>query len=207
MHFVQRGQKRIEANGRRHGRENLPARRDWPGKEEKMEKKLALTRLEGATLLKKAGIVPSLLEGRDFHLQELDGVYDPEISPEGEWDDTAWHGGPNSGGREGYRGVNAIHRVSLSNQEFVILQKERHYVNGSSFETNHERNYPDGDCGCCGDFFYIFRSQGEELDAKRITKEKLEKLLNSAEKHLPEALEMLRIEIVKVMLNPQKAVQ
>ena len=159
-----------------------------------MAKEFALTKLEKAALLKKAEIVSSLLEGREFHLQELDGVYDPEIAPEGEWDDTRWYGGHNSGGHEGYRGTNTIHRVSLSNQEFVILHKERRYVNGSSFETNHDRDYPDGDCGCCGDFYYVFRSQGEELDVRRITKEKLEKLLNSAEKHLPESLEMLRAE-------------
>lgn len=163
-----------------------------------MSKEFVLTKLEKAALLKKAGIVSSLLESGNLHLQELDGIYDPETAPEGEWDDTRWYGGLESGGREGYRGTNTIYRVSLSNQEFVILHKERYYVNGSSFETNHEKDYPNGDCGCCGDFYYVFRSSGEELDRKRITKEKLEKLFSSAKKHLPESLEMLRVEFVAI---------
>jgi len=156
---------------------------------------LKLTDLEKAALLKKAGIVDSLLAGRDVHLQELDGLYDPEKSPEGEWDDTGWYGGPNSGGYEGYRGSNTLHRVELSDKKFVILEKERYYVNGSSFPTNHDNDYPDGDCGCCGTFYYVFQSEGEDIDAARVTRAKLESLLKSADKHLPEALDLLRAEI------------
>jgi len=164
-------------------------------------KKLELTELEKAALLVKAGIAKSLLEARTIHLQEMDGQYDPEISPEGEWDHTSWYGGPNSGGEEGYRGFNSIFRVELSGRKFVILEKYVEYVNNSSFETNEERDYPDGDNPNCGTFYYVFHSEGEEIDSARLSATKLLKLLASAEKHLPEALEMLRKEYSSLKLK------
>lgn len=120
-----------------------------------------LTDLEKAALLKKAGIATSLLEARGIWLQEIDGVYDAEKSLEGCWDNCSWYGGsPDSGGLEGYRGCNTIHRVVLSGRQFVLLEKEVEYWNGSIFTSNHDRDYPDGNCGCCGTFFYVFRSEG-----------------------------------------------
>lgn len=160
--------------------------------------KLNLTELEKSALLKKVGIAKSLLDARDIHLREVDGVYDSEKSPEGEWDNRSWYGGPNSGGYEGKFGDNKIYRATLSGKGFVILEKYVAYRNGSSFETNHDRDYPDGSCPCCGTFYYVFRSEGEELDAARVSREKLEKLLRSAERHLPEALDMFREEYVAV---------
>jgi len=154
--------------------------------------------LEKATLLKKAGIAKTILEAREIWLQEMDGVYDAEKSPEGNWDDRSWYGGPNSGGWEGYRGKNTVHRTTLSGREFVVLEKEQQYRNGSSFQTNHDRNYPGGGCSCCGTFYYVFRSEGTELDAARVSREKLEELLKGAEKHLPEALDIFREEYVAV---------
>jgi len=157
-----------------------------------------MTNLEKAALLKKAGVAESLLTARNIWLQEMDGVYNAEKSPEGDWDNRSWYGGPNSGGPEGYRGHNTIHRVTLSGREFVILEKEVKYCNSSDFTTDHERDYPDGDCSCCGTFFYVFLSEGAELDAARVSREKLEELLKDAEKHLPEALDIFREEYVAV---------
>lgn len=157
-----------------------------------------LTDLERAALLKKAGTAGSLLEARAIHLQEMDGVYDVKKSPEGEWDNRSWYGGPNSGGHVGHRGHNTIHRVVLSGRSFVVFKKEVEYRNGSSFMTNHDRDYPDGNCGRCGTFYYVFASEGPELDAARVSRGKLEELLKSAEKHLPEALDIFREEYVAV---------
>ena len=159
-----------------------------------MNNKFVLTKLEKSALLKKAGITKTLLEGRDIHLQEMDGLYDPSISPDGEWDHESWYGGPNSGGAEGYYGLNRVFRVELSAKKFVILTKLVRYHNGSSFTTNEERDYPDGDNPNCGTFFYVFRSDGAELDSARLSAAKLQSLLESAEKHLPEAIKMLREE-------------
>jgi len=157
-----------------------------------------LTELERATLLKKVGVASSLLEARGIWLQEMDSVYDVEKSPEGEWDDRSWYGGPNSGGWGGYRGKNTVHRTVFSGREFIVLKKEQYHYNGSSFQTNHDRDYPGGGCSCCGTFFYVFRSEGEELDTARISREKLERLLKSAERHLPESLEIFREEYLAV---------
>jgi len=155
-----------------------------------MEKNFHLTELEKAALLKKAGIAKSLLEARTIHLQEMDGSYDPEISPEGDWDHTEWYGGPVSGGPEGYRGNNMVRHVVLSGRKFILLEKEVRYVNTSDFRT--EEGNPDNPR--VGIFDYVFQSEGEELDSIRVAATKLRKLLESAEKHLPEAIKMLREE-------------
>jgi hypothetical protein len=157
-----------------------------------------LTVLEKAALLKKAGLAHNLLEAKRIHIQEMDGPYNPKRSPEGEWDHCSWHGGPKSGGKVGYSGYNRIYRVSLSSREFVILEISRGYQNESDYPTNHEKEFPDGNCSCCGEFYYLFASEGEEIDKKRIACMELKELLENASKHLPEAIDMLREEIPKI---------
>jgi hypothetical protein len=125
-----------------------------------------LTNLEKAALLKKAGLVPSLLEGRKWYLQEMDGVYDSELSPDGVRED-----------RDG-KMTNRVYRVSLSGKNFVILDIMREWFNTDETES----------------WTYVFQSAGENLDNDRLAQEKLQKLLGSAEKHLPEAMDILREE-------------
>lgn len=157
-------------------------------------KKGGLTDLEKAALLVKVGIASSLLAARKIYLQEISGAYDPRKSPEGKWSNTGWYGGPNSGGKEGYYGRNTIHRGSLSGQDFVVLEKKTEYMNNSNHSTNHDNNYPGGNCPCCGTRYYVFFSEGDDLDLRRVDHEVLKKLLESAPAHLPETLDMLREE-------------
>lgn len=148
---------------------------------------MKLTDLEKAALLIKSGIAPNLINARDIRLQEMNGVYDPNQSREGNWcdnseeDEMGWH-----------YGFNYVYRVSLNNQQFVILKKENMFEYNQNFSPSRS-NYH-SDCNFCGTFYYVFRSEGPELDAQRINREILEKLLTSAKKHLPEALEMFRDE-------------
>ena len=154
-----------------------------------------LTGLEKAVLLKKTGVAKTLLEARGIWLQEMDGVYDAEKSPEGDWDETSWYGGPNSGGYEGFYGNNTLYRVELSGRRFIILEKRVVYKNDSRFDTNYqERDYPIK-------FYYVFCSEGEDLDAARVSRQKLEELLASAERHLPEALEIFRKEYLQYKVD------
>jgi len=144
-----------------------------------------LTQLEKSALLKKAGLVKSLLESRDIHVQEISGTYDPEKSPEGSrrWDgenDDSWT-----------EETKCIHRASLSGKQFVIL-----VVYGRGFERSHSRSRDDERWE--DEKYFIFQSEGEALDAARVSREKLEKLIRSAERHLPEALDMFREEYVAV---------
>lgn len=159
-----------------------------------MEETKTLTELEKAALLKKAGVIQSLLDAGSISLQEIEGTFDPEKSPPGDdWSETRYIGGPHSGGNEGFVNTNNVFRVELSGQHFVLLQKVRRYRNCSTYETDYERSNPDSS-GDRETSWFLFRSEGVELDTLRVKRSKLQELLNSAPKHLPEALEALREE-------------
>jgi hypothetical protein len=131
-----------------------------------------LTNLEKAALLKKAGITNSLLQAVEQDLlssvRELDGVYDPIESPE----------------FEGESGYARVFRAELSGKKFVLLQKA--WIEQEDLDPKWQS------------YLYLFLSEGEELDASRLSREKLEKLLKSAERHLPEALDILREEYASI---------
>ena len=146
-----------------------------------------LTDLEKAVLLKKRGEVLSILEGRNYRVEEIDGVYDPERAPEGDEEVKV------CGFSQAHCTTNLVHRVTLSGQEFVILTKDRWYPDFD--QKYHER----GECSFCGTSFYVFRSEGPDLDALRVKREKMEEILARAEKHLPEALEIFREEYVQYL--------
>lgn len=140
-------------------------------------KRFKLTPLEKACLLTKAGLVESIEDyyNSRIHLKEMDGPYDPIMSPahEASWDEDM----------EVQTYVRTF-RASLSAKSFVIVEK--HY----EFHTPERAD--------CVTNFYVFQSEGEEVDSARVTCAKLEKIFRSSKTHLPEALEMLRVEFPSI---------
>ncbi|MDD3284151.1 MAG: hypothetical protein PHZ07_00985 [Patescibacteria group bacterium] len=143
-------------------------------------KRFKLTPLEKACLLKKAGIIESLAEyDNSFSVREFDTPYDPKKSPamEFSWDEAME-----------FRSYRKVFKILFSGKLFVVV------------ENYWEGHTPDND-GIC-QYFYVFQSEGEEIDNARIICAKLEELFRSSKTHLPEALEMLRVEYPNVLSIP-----
>lgn len=156
---------------------------------------IKLNSLGKATLLVKAGFKDNLLEAKQC-LNRIEVHNEPVSFPQGEEDCRSWYGGPNSGGLEGYVYYRDTRYVTLGEQTFSVTKEEVEYKNGSSYETNHERDYPDGDCPCCGVFYHIAPSTGTwEGDLRRVQLKELIEWANQFDFAAPEAVEILRKEI------------